>query len=262
MIETHCHLDYLQNSPIPEIIQKAGELGVEKMVTISVEPDNFSAASELAETHPNVYCTQGVHPHNANLYTPEVDRNLDSRLSGLPKVVAVGEIGLDYHYLKSSKDNQRDAFQKQIDLSLKHNLPVVIHSRDADEDTMETLSYYRGSLRGVIHSFTAGMALAEAALADGLYLGFNGIITFKNADNVREVLSHVPLENILLETDAPFLAPVPHRGKENSPVLLPLVAAAVAKIKDIPLEQVVEQTSANAEKLFLFNLPQLPKATL
>ena len=252
MIETHCHLDYLKNTPVPEIIAQAKELGVEKLVTISVEPDNFSAASDLAKKYSHVYCTQGVHPHHANLYNPDVSQNLNSRLSALPKVVAVGEIGLDYYYLKSPKEAQLNAFRKQLDMSLKYNLPVVIHSRNADEDTMDVLSHYDRSLRGVIHSFTAGKKLAQYALANGFYLGFNGIITFKNAANVREVLEITPLENVLLETDSPFLAPVPHRGKENSPCLLPLVAKAVAQIKSIPLERVVEQTSTNAEKLFRF----------
>ena len=252
MIETHCHLDYLQNSPVSEIIEQSKELGVEKIITISVEPANFSNAADLAKKYSNVYCTQGVHPHHANLYTTEICKDLNSRLSTLTKVVAVGEIGLDYHYLKSPKEDQIKAFKSQIELSLKHNLPVVIHSRDADEDTIKILSRYDSSLRGVIHSFTADKPLAEYALSNNFYLGFNGIITFKNASNVREILSLTPLENILLETDSPFLAPVPHRGKENSPCLLPFIAEAVAKIKSVPLEQVIEQTNANANKLFEF----------
>ena len=130
-----------------------------------------------------------------------------------PIVVAVGEIGLDYHYLKSPKEIQRQVFKRQISLALDKELPVVIHSRDADEDTMEIIAPYKGILRGVIHSFTAGRKLAEFALDNGFYLGFNGIITFKNADNVREILSLTPLENILLETDSPFLAPVSPQGK-------------------------------------------------
>ena len=252
MIETHCHLDYLKSSPIPDIVEQAHNLGVEKMVTISVEPSNFSTASELAKQYPNVYCTQGVHPHQASLYTEEVHQDLDNRLATLPKVVAVGEIGLDYHYMKSPKKDQHGAFEKQISLALKHQLPVVIHSRDADEDTIEILSRYSGSLRGVIHSFTAGRKLAEFALDNSFYLGFNGIITFKKADAVREILSFVSIKNILLETDSPFLAPTPHRGKENTPCLLPLVAEAVANIKSLPSKQVISQTSSNAQKLFQF----------
>ena len=252
MIETHCHLDYIKTAPVPQIIEQAKELGVKKFVTISVEPDNFSTVAHLAKKYADVYCTQGVHPHHANLYTPEISQNLDGRLSTLSKVVAVGEIGLDYYYLKSPKEDQLNAFGEQLNLSLKHKLPVVIHSRDADEDTMDILANYDRSLRGVIHSFTAGKKLAQYALANDFYLGFNGIITFKNAANVREILSLTPVENILLETDSPFLAPVPHRGKENSPSFLPCVAEAVAKIKSIPLKKVLEQTSANAENLFQF----------
>ena len=252
MIETHCHLDYLKSAPIPDIIKQAQDLGVEKMVTISVEPGNFSHASELAGQYPNVYCTQGVHPHQAILYTDEVEQDLKYRLSTGTKIVAVGEIGLDYHYMKSPQEKQKSAFKKQIALALEHDLPVVIHSRDADEDTMNILSSHKGELKGVIHSFTAGKELAELALNSGFYLGFNGIITFKNAANVRDIVAMAPLQNILLETDSPFLAPVPHRGKENTPCLLPFVAEAVANIKSLPLEQVVEQTSINAQTLFQF----------
>ena len=252
MIETHCHLDYLKSAPACDIIEKAKDLGIEKMITISVEPSNFAIVSNLAEQYPDVYCTQGVHPHQANLYTEEVHQQLNERLSTLSKIVAVGEIGLDYYYLKSSKEDQQNAFEKQITLALNHNLPVVIHSRDADDDTIEILSGYP-DIKGVIHSFTAGKELAQYALAHDLYLGFNGIITFKNASNVRDILSFVPLENILLETDSPFLAPVPHRGKENTPCLLPFVAKAVADIKSLSLESVVEQTTQNAKKLFCFN---------
>ena len=252
MIETHCHLDYLKSLPIGNIVEQAHNLGIEKMITISVEPGNFSAASELAEQYPDVHCTQGVHPHQAVLYTDEVHQNLRQRLSDLSKVVAVGEIGLDYHYLKSPKETQCEVFERQITLALDKQLPVVIHSRDADEDTMKILAHHKGSLRGVIHSFTAGRKLADFALENGFYLGFNGIITFKNAENVREILSLAPLENILLETDSPFLAPVPHRGKENTPLLLPLVAKAVADIKSLPLQEVINQTDDNARALFRF----------
>ena len=252
MIETHCHLDYLKSTPIPEVVKKALELGIQKMITISVEPGNFNAASDLAEQYSSVYCTQGVHPHQASLYTEDVEQQLRRRLTTLPKVVAVGEIGLDYHYMKSPKENQKKAFEKQIAIALDHKLPVVIHSRDADEDTMEILSRHTG-LKGVIHSFTAGKELAEYALVNDLHLGFNGIITFKNAKNVRDVLSFIPLESILLETDSPFLAPVPHRGKENTPCLLPFVASAVAEIKSLSLECVIEQTNKNAEELFCFD---------
>ena len=247
IIETHCHLDYLKARSLKEILQTSKEAGVEKILTISVEPNNFDAVRELAHTHEQIYFTQGIHPHDAKLATDEAFKVIQSRCPE-EKMLAVGEIGLDYHYDNSPREKQREVFKTQLLIAIDENKPVVIHSRDADEDTISILKDYAPKLKrkGVIHSFTSGLELAQTAIDLGMYLGFNGIITFKSAENVRDAVRLCPLEQIIIETDAPFLTPVPHRGKENSPEYLPFVIEKIAEIKEIDpkiVEQVVYQNS-------------------
>ncbi len=242
IIETHCHLDYLKSKPLEEIIQEAQDQGIERIITISVEPDNFDSALSISEQFENVYFTQGIHPHDAKLIKEDSLTIIQDRAKH-SKMVAVGEIGLDYHYDNSPREKQKEVFRQQLEVAIKTNKPVVIHSRDADEDMIEILSEFapRMKRKGVIHSFTSGLDLAKKAIELGFYLGFNGIITFKSAQNVRDIVNFCPLNRVLLETDSPFLTPVPHRGKENSPVRLPHILEKVAEVKEIsPLE--VEQT--------------------
>jgi TatD DNase family protein len=222
IIETHCHLDYLKKSPLDEILDQSTQSGIEKILTISVEPDNFDTVKELADKYSQVYFTQGIHPHDAKLSTAEALAKIESRVN-VDKMLAVGEIGLDYHYDNSPRDKQREVFRAQLDIAIKHDKPVVIHSRDADEDMINILQEKAPLLKrkGVVHSFTSGPELAQTAIDLGFYLGFNGIITFKNAHDVRAIVELCPIEKILTETDAPFLTPVPHRGKENAPLLSP-----------------------------------------
>ncbi len=254
LIETHCHLDYLKQLTTAEIIKKAQENGVEKFITISVEPDNLCKVIELTKQFKNVYCSQGIHPHDAKLASDEVLSIIKENTLKEKKVVALGEMGLDYHYNNSPKDIQIEYFEKQLKLACELNKPVVIHTRDADDDTISILKKYSAKLKhkGVLHSFTSGKKLAEFALSEGFYLGFNGIITFKNAQNVREIVELTPIERLLIETDSPFLAPVPHRGSENAPFHLPLVAAKIAEIKNISVEAVAKQSTKNATDLFQF----------
>ena len=237
IIETHCHLDYLKELSTEEIINKSKDLNIQKIVTISVEPKNLDTAYSLAQTHENVYCTQGVHPHEAKFWDEATALKIQERAKE-NKVVAIGEIGLDFHYNHSPKDKQIEVFEKQLKLAIKYEKPVVIHSRDADEDTINVLKKYSSQLshKGVIHSFTSGKELAKFALREGFYLGFNGIITFKSAENVRKILEITPIEKILIETDAPFLTPVPYRGRENAPFYLPFVAERIAQEKGYELE--------------------------
>jgi TatD DNase family protein len=253
IIETHCHLDYLKKNPLDEVFEKSKQAGVEKIVTIAVEPDNYDDVLKLAEEHEQVYFTQGTHPHDAKVMTDEAYEVIRSR-SSHPKMVAVGEIGLDYHYDNSPREIQKEVFRKQLKLACELNKPVVIHSREAEEDTMAIMGEYADSLhrKGVIHSFTSTQELADFALSKGFYIGFNGIITFKSAKEVRGVLEQVPLDRILLETDAPFLTPVPHRGKENAPFYLPHIAEKVAEVKNVPVDQVINQCNSNSKKLFNF----------
>lgn len=253
IIETHCHLDYLKDLPIEEILTKSHDAGIEKIITISVEPDNFDKVRELALTYPQVYFTQGIHPHDAKLSTTQALDVISSRC-GEDKMLAVGEIGLDYHYDNSPRDIQKDVFKAQLEIAIKHELPVVIHSRDADDDMISILNEYapRMKRKGVIHSFTSTADLANCALKNDFYLGFNGIITFKKAKEVRDIVELCPIEKILTETDSPFLTPTPHRGKENAPYYLPFVVSKIAQIKNLPEQEVLIQTYKNAMDLFRF----------
>ncbi len=251
MIETHCHLDYLKAEPLEVIRQKIKEAGISKVVTIGVDPLNLDLVMDLSNNHEEIYFTQGIHPHDSKDATEVEFQKIIDR-SMMKKMVAVGEIGLDYHYNNSPADLQRTVFEKQLQIACDQNLPVVIHTREAEEDTKAILKNFSSSLKskGVIHSFTSSTELAEFVLSEGFHIGFNGIITFKKAENVQEVVKITPTDRILFETDSPFLTPVPHRGKENAPYYLPFVAAKIAELKGINLEDLKQQVLANSLKCF------------
>ncbi len=250
-IETHCHLDYLKSLPLDEIRKLISEAGISKVITIGVDPENLDKVKEISDSCPEVYFTQGIHPHDAkNATNIEYSKIIDR--SSLKKMVAVGEIGLDYHYNNSPPEIQREVFEKQLQIAVDQDLPVVIHTRDAEEDTKAILKNFSQKLKrkGVVHSFTSSKDLAEFVLSEDFYLGFNGIITFKKAENVQEVVKITPPERILFETDSPFLTPVPHRGKENAPYYLPFVAAKIAELKNVALENLKKQVYQNSLNCF------------
>jgi TatD DNase family protein len=251
IIETHCHLDYLKERPLEDILLQSEQLNIERIITIAVSPDNLERVRELSQLAPWLYGTQGVHPHEAETFNDEVEAEIRVHASDA-KIVAVGEIGLDYYYDHADREVQRTVFRRQLQIACDHNKPVVIHSRDADDDTIEILREFEATLtrRGVIHSFTSGPGLARYALDQGWCLGFNGITTFNKAENVRDIVRMSPIEQILLETDAPFLTPVPYRGRENAPCYLPFVAEKIAEVKELPLQQVIEQTYHNSLRTF------------
>jgi TatD DNase family protein len=251
MIETHCHLDYLKAEPLEDIRKKIQEAGITKVVTIGVDPLNLDKVMELSNQYPEIYFTQGIHPHDAKEAT-EVEFHKIITRSSMQKMVAVGEIGLDYHYNNSPPEIQRSAFERQLQIACDQDMPVVIHTRDAEEDTKAILRNFSSQLnrKGVIHSFTSSIDLAEFVLSEGFHIGFNGIITFKKAENVQEVVKITPVERILFETDSPFLTPVPHRGKENAPFYLPFVAAKIAELKNADLDQLKEQVFRNSLECF------------
>lgn len=251
IIETHCHLDYLKERPLEDTIEQAQAVGIEKIITIAVSPDNLDTVMDLTQQHPSIWGTQGVHPHDAEKFTPETEKAIrKNALDG--RIVAIGEIGLDYYYDNADREIQRQVFRTQLQIASDMNLPVVIHSRDADEDTMSILAEFETLLKrkGVIHSFTSGPELAKYAINQGFYLGFNGICTFNAAENVRDIIRITPIENIILETDAPYLTPVPYRGTENASFYLPFVAEKVAEVKEIPLNEFLTQAYKNSEALF------------
>jgi TatD DNase family protein len=251
LIETHCHLDYLKENELEVTLEECRRVNIEKIITISVAPENLDTVRDIVTNHPQVFGTQGIHPHEAKLWTSEVKEKI-LKNSEDEKIVAIGEIGLDFYYNNSPKEKQIEVFREQLQMAASLNKPVVIHSREADTETIDMLEAYSGPLKkkGVIHSFTSGPELAKKALELGFYLGFNGIITFKSAENVRQIVELCPLEKMILETDSPFLTPVPFRGRENAPFYLPFVAEKIAEIKNVPLEDVLKITYQNSLNLF------------
>lgn len=251
LIETHCHLDYLKDQPLEAILTETQRVNVERVITIAVSPDNLARVRELTRAASWIYGTQGIHPHDAEQYTDAVETEIRQH-SRDDKIVAVGEIGLDYYYDNADRSVQREVFRRQLQLACDADLPVVIHSRDADDDTIDILREFEASLtrRGVIHSFTSGPGLARYAIDQGWCLGFNGIATFNKADNVRDIIRMTPIGQILLETDAPFLTPVPYRGRENAPFYIPFVAEKVAEVKELDVADVVQQTYRNSRRTF------------
>ena len=248
-IDIHTHLNFLDEGP-PEAVNRALAQGVERMITIGTCPADHKTVLELAEKFsPYVYCTLGVHPHEAELYNDAVEEFIGEHLHH-ERVVAVAEIGLDYYYDNSPRQKQEEAFRRQLSLSLEHDLPVQIHTRDAEADTIRILKDFGGEIKGLIHCFTGTQELADECLAMGLNISFSGIITFKNAGDLRAVVQSVPLERLHVETDAPFLTPVPFRGKKNTPAYVVNTAEKVAALKGISLEELQQQTSENAKTIF------------
>lgn len=249
-IDVHTHLNFLKDKSPDEALVEARAVGVSRFITIGTEPEDLPIVLGLAKKYyPEVGCTLGIHPHEGKVYSDEVEKFLEANVDQ-KEVIAVGEIGLDYHYDSSPRDQQADAFRRQLDLAARHKLPIEIHTRDADEDTVKILSEFRGRLSGIIHCFTGTMWLAKNALDLGLDISFSGVITFKNAGDLREVVKYVPLDRLHVETDAPFLAPIPMRGKSNVPAYVVHTAKAVAELKGITEDALQEATRANARRTF------------
>ena len=248
-IDTHCHLDKLDSTP-EEAIEHAKQEGVETMVTISVDEESFDFVSNVVIQFKGVYGTVGLHPHEASEFNPSLEQSIRELGREQDKLIAIGETGLDYHYMNSSRENQQFAFRKQLQIAVDLNLPVVLHSREAEADTISILKEVPVPALGVAHSFTSSLNMAKKLLDMGWYLGINGIVTFKNAENLREVVRLIPMDRLLLETDSPFLAPVPFRGKPNRPAHIPVIASFISKLRKIPIEDLAEKTSENAHGLF------------
>lgn len=252
LIDTHTHLDDARyESDREAVIARARETGIDGMITIGCDLSTSQAAVALANRYPFVYATVGVHPHEVK-HIEDGWYNEFRRLAENKKVVAFGEVGLDYHYNYSSPKEQRDRFREQIQLARELGLPLVIHTREAQEDTIQILKDERSTeIGGVFHCFSGDAWLAKDALDLGFYLSFSGILTFQNAGMLRDIAKTVPLDRILIETDCPYLTPVPHRGKRNEPAFVRHVAeilAAVASVSD--LDEIYRLTTENARRLF------------
>ena len=249
-IDVHTHLNFLKDTTAEQAIDAARAEGVTRFITIGTEPKDHPVVLELARKHfPVVSCTLGVHPHEGAIYSDEAEAFIDANATD-PVVAAIGEIGLDYYYDTSPRDAQKEAFRRQLALAAKHGLPVEIHTRDAEADTIEILGEYRGRVRGIIHCFTGTMWLGKEALDLGFDLSFSGVVTFKNAGDLREVAQYAPLDRIHVETDAPYLAPVPMRGKSNVPAYVVHTARAIAALKGVSEPELLAATRANARRMF------------
>jgi TatD DNase family protein len=253
LIDSHAHIQGNEyDGEVEAVIERARGVGVEKIIAVGGAGDMSSNtdAIALADSFHAVYATVGMHPHDAKDVGIEELETLRG-LTTHPKVVAVGETGLDYYYNHSSHELQEQVFSSFIHMACETGLPIVVHERDAAEKAAELLRQEgNGNLCGVIHCFTGNYQAARAYLDLGFYLSFTGIITFKNAEPLRAVVRQIPLDRILVETDAPYLTPVPHRGKRNEPAYVRFVAEAVAKVRGISLEEVASITTANTQKLF------------
>ncbi|MGB8839712.1 MAG: TatD family hydrolase [Aliidongia sp.] len=252
LVDSHCHLDYPDFADERDaIIARARAAGVGTMVTICTKITEFDTIRAIAESDPDIWCTLGIHPHEAAA-EPEVDQARLELLASHPKVIGIGECGLDYHYDYSPRDRQAEVFRTHARAAREAGLPLVVHTREADEDTAALLIEESGGgrLTGVLHCFTSGLNLALQALDFGFYISFSGIVTFKNAEELREVVRAVPLERMLVETDAPFLAPVPKRGKRNEPAFVAHTAAFIAGLKGVSPDELARTTTDNFHRLF------------
>ncbi len=249
-IDSHCHINFPDlASKLPEIFDLMAQNQVDYALCISVELEKFPEVRALAEAHANVYASVGVHPDHEDCTEPTVEELV--ALADHPKVVAIGETGLDYFRLTGDLEWQRERFRTHIRAARASRKPLVIHTRSAAADTLRIMREEQaGEAGGVMHCFTESLAVAEAAIEQGFYISFSGIVTFKNATVLREVAAAIPLERMLIETDSPYLAPVPHRGRTNQPGFVKHVAEEIARVRGISAEAVGEATTQNFFRLF------------
>ncbi|MCW5745013.1 MAG: TatD family hydrolase [Alphaproteobacteria bacterium] len=252
LVDSHCHLDFPELAAEEDaVVAHARDAGVGAMLTIGTRLDSFAQVRAIAERHANIWCSVGVHPHEAR----EEGQRAPDRLVALaqhPKVIGIGETGLDYFYEHSPRAAQAESFRAHIAAARASGLPLIVHTRDADDDTADILrtEMRAGAFSGLIHCFSSGRAMAEAALELGLSISISGIVTFKAAEALRDIVRDVPLDRLLVETDAPYLAPVPRRGKRNEPAFVTHTAAKVAELKGVSMAELERVTTDNFFRLF------------
>ncbi len=252
LVDSHCHLDFPDFADeLDQVVARAAAAGVGTLVTISTRVRRFDAVRAVAERFDKVYCSVGTHPHNAHEELDVTAADL-AKIAEHPKVVAIGEAGLDYHYDNSPRDAQMAGFRTHIAAARATGLPLVIHAREADAHLGEVLKEETktGAFPAVLHCFSSGRALAETGLSLGHYVSFSGILTFKNSQEIRDIARDLPADRILVETDAPYLAPPPHRGKRNEPAFVAETAAVLAKTRGVSPEAIAAQTTENFFRLF------------
>lgn len=253
-IDSHAHLDSDDFvSDLPDVLNRARLAGVERILTVgclTAQVESVARMLELLESQPDFVGAVGVHPHDAKCFTPQVAERLTSLLAH-PKIVGLGEIGLDFHYDYSPREQQRDAFRRQLRIARTVNKPVIIHTREADEETRRILAEeLEARAAGVLHCFTSDEKTAEFALGLGFCVSFGGIVSFRNADNLRAIARSIPADRLLIETDCPYLAPVPYRGRRNEPCFVVRVAEVLAEERGVSATELGEQTKDNFNRLF------------
>lgn len=255
LVDSHCHLNYPDfKEDFTSVLDHAREKNVRLMLSISTDLNEFPDILKIAETYSQIYCTIGAHPHEASSHEHITVEDFLMHVDH-PKVVGLGETGLDYYYENSSKDSQKKSFKLHIDVHKKTKLPLIIHSRDGEEDLLKILEEknvipIEGHSPGVIHCFTGTQGFAEACISRGFYISISGIVTFKNSDRLREIVQSLSLDRLLVETDAPFLAPVPFRGKRNEPAFVAETAKFIADLKGISFDYLMCQTTKNFHNVF------------
>jgi len=247
LVDSHCHLDFAKEEDRAGIIARARGAGVRTLLTISTKLHEFPGVRAIAESDPDIWCSVGVHPHEAEVEPVAAEALI--ALTKHPKVVAIGETGLDFFYEHSPREQQAQVFRAHLTASRETGLPVIVHTRDADPETIAILEEEKPQA-GVIHCFSTGRELAERAVALGFYISISGIATFKNAQGLRDIIHDLPLERLLVETDAPYLAPVPMRGKTNEPAFVVHTAALVAQLKGVTQDELAHVTTENFFRLF------------
>ena len=252
LVDSHCHLDFdVFDEDRAETIRRAKDAGIGTLVTICTRVTRFENILSIAESDPDIWCSVGIHPHQAEEEPRVSVEDLVSRAQS-PKVIGIGETGLDYYYDNSPRDVQKESFRTHIAAARETGLPLIVHTRDADADMADILEdeMGKGAFPGVLHCFSSGADLARRALDIGFYISLSGIVTFKNAQDLRDIVEEVPLDRILVETDSPFLAPIPNRGKRNEPSFVVHTAARVAEIKNVNSGEISEASTDNFFRLF------------
>lgn len=253
LVDSHCHLNYPGLvEELPDVLARADEAGITHMVCICSRLSEFDDIRKIAEAHDHIFCTVGIHPHDSG-EEPETDVETLVELAQHPKVVGIGETGLDFFYDNSPRDIQERNFRTHIRAARETGLPLIVHTRDADEKTIEVLQdefIAGGAFPGLIHCFSTDRAVADCALELGMYISLSGIVTFKNADDLRDVVKDLPHDRVLVETDSPFLAPIPHRGKRNEPAFVVHTADKVAELLGVPFSDLGPLTTENFFRLF------------
>ena len=249
LVDSHCHLNFPDfKNDLDDVVKRAKEYGIGKMLTICTKTHEFPEISAIAEKYENIFCTIGVHPHEAE-NEPDIAANMIIPHTKHPKCVGIGETGLDYFYEHSPREIQQRVFLEHIKASKETGLPIVIHTRDADEDMIRIIRE-QAPFKGLLHCFSSSYEVAKSGLDNGLLISISGIVTFKKADDLRESIKKIPLESLLVETDSPYLAPIPHRGKRNEPAYTRHTAETVAQLKGVSYDKLAEITTTNFHKLF------------